>query len=53
MTPGLSERLLGERGTQRDYDPPEVTWPEPELEDGADPVLSPPELELELEPELL
>ena len=36
---------------ERDYDPPEVTWPEPELEDGADPELSPPELELD--PELL
>ena len=33
------------------YEPPDVTWPEPELADGADPVLRPPELELELEPE--
>lgn len=41
--------------TRRSQEPPEVTWPDPELADGAGEVLSPPDV-LELladEPELL
>ena len=40
----------GVHGGPQHHEPPEVTWLPPELEDGEEPELRPPELELELDP---
>ena len=49
LAPGGRDPPRG-HGGPRHHEPPEMTWLPPELEDGEEPELRPPELELELDP---